>query len=68
MKNDDSKSNMARYDIHVSVIFAGMSIEGSEVARDITPYDVAPTLSHYLGITQPSGAIGNVLEEVTMQK
>ena len=57
-----------RYDTHVPVIFAGMAIEGSKVAREITPYDVAPTLSHYIGITQPSGTIGKVLEEVTMQK
>ncbi len=53
-----------RYDTHVPVIFAGMDIKGQKTAREVTPYDVAPTLSHYLGITHPSGSIGQVLEEV----
>jgi predicted AlkP superfamily pyrophosphatase or phosphodiesterase len=56
-----------RYDTHVPVIFAGMDIQGKKVSREVTPYDVAPTLSHYLGITHPSGSIGQVLEEVVSQ-
>ncbi|MEZ9058654.1 alkaline phosphatase family protein [Vibrio pelagius] len=54
-----------RYDTHVPVIFAGYDVEGKKVSRSITPYDIAPTLSNKLGITQPSGSVGNVLPEVT---
>ncbi|UTT86950.1 alkaline phosphatase family protein [Vibrio pelagius] len=54
-----------RYDTHVPVIFAGYDVEGKKVSRSITPYDIAPTLSNKLGITQPSGSVGNVLSEVT---
>lgn len=54
-----------RYDTHVPVIFAGYNIDDEKVSREITPYDIAPTLSNVLGITQPSGATGEVLKEVT---
>ncbi|KAB0300575.1 alkaline phosphatase family protein [Vibrio fortis] len=54
-----------RYDTHVPVIFAGYDVEGQKVSRSITPYDIAPTLSNKLGITQPSGSVGEVLREVT---
>ncbi|WGV99405.1 alkaline phosphatase family protein [Vibrio sp. YMD68] len=54
-----------RYDTHVPVIFAGFDIEPQRISREITPYDIAPTLSNKLGITQPSGSTGVVLAEVT---
>ncbi|MGF1753361.1 alkaline phosphatase family protein [Vibrio makurazakiensis] len=54
-----------RYDTHVPIIFAGYDVEAQKVTRAVTPYDIAPTLSNKLGITQPSGSIGEVLEEVT---
>lgn len=50
-----------RYDTHVPVIFAGFDIQPKTVYEPVTPYDVAPTLSGVLGITQPSGSIGNIL-------
>ncbi|MEH0740823.1 alkaline phosphatase family protein [Vibrio cholerae] len=53
-----------RYDTHVPVIFAGHQVPAQVVNRDVTPYDIAPTLSNYLGITLPSGATGHVLTEV----
>ncbi|MUK63064.1 alkaline phosphatase family protein [Aliivibrio fischeri] len=53
-----------RYDTYVPVIFAGYNIDDKKVSREITPYDIAPTLSGILGITQPSGATGKVLPEV----
>jgi predicted AlkP superfamily pyrophosphatase or phosphodiesterase len=53
-----------RYDTHVPVIFAGFDIKANKTSRPITPYDIAPTLSNKLGITQPSGATGDVLREV----
>ncbi|PSW10766.1 alkaline phosphatase family protein [Photobacterium sanctipauli] len=54
-----------RYDTHVPVIFAGHTIKSQQVSRPITPYDIAPTLSNVLGVTQPSGSIGDVLSEIT---
>ncbi|MFA0035633.1 alkaline phosphatase family protein [Vibrio sp. 10N.261.52.A1] len=53
-----------KYDTHVPVIFAGYDIEAKKVSRAVTPYDIAPTLSNKLGITQPSGSIGEVLKEI----
>jgi arylsulfatase A-like enzyme len=53
-----------RYDTHVPVIFAGNQLEAKTVHRPVTPYDIAPTLSNYLGITFPSGATGEPLLEV----
>ncbi|MFM2586775.1 alkaline phosphatase family protein [Vibrio sp. TBV020] len=53
-----------RYDTHVPVIFAGYNVESEKISREVTPYDIAPTLSNLLGITQPSGATGQVLNEV----
>jgi hypothetical protein len=53
-----------RYDAFVPVMFAGAGLPASTVARAITPYDIAPTLANYLGVKQPSGAIGVPLVEV----
>ena len=54
-----------RYDTHVPIIFAGYNIDDEKISREVTPYDIAPTLSNVLGITQPSGATGEILKEVT---
>jgi hypothetical protein len=53
-----------RYDTHVPVIFAGNKLKAETISRPVTPYDIAPTLSGYLNISAPSGATGNILEEV----
>jgi predicted AlkP superfamily pyrophosphatase or phosphodiesterase len=53
-----------RYDTFVPIIFAGANLESGAVNRAVTPYDIAPTLSGYLGIKPPSAAIGNPLTEV----
>lgn len=53
-----------RYDTYVPIIFAGYNIDDKKVSREVTPYDIAPTLSSLLGITQPSGATGKILTEV----
>ncbi len=57
-----------RYDTHVPVIFAGHGVAASRIAREITPYDIAPTLSTYLGISWPSAASGKPLVEVVEGK
>lgn len=54
-----------RYDTHVPIIFAGYDIKAQTISREVTPYDIAPTLSNKLGITLPSGATGTTLKEVT---
>ncbi|WP_375754079.1 alkaline phosphatase family protein [Vibrio sp. HN007] len=56
-----------RYDTHVPIIFKGKGIDDQVISKPVTPYDIAPTLSNILGITQPSGAVGQVLPEVTQR-
>jgi predicted AlkP superfamily pyrophosphatase or phosphodiesterase len=53
-----------RYDLFVSVMFAGAGLKPATLSRAITPYDIAPTLANYLGVKQPSAAIGKPLVEV----
>jgi hypothetical protein len=53
-----------RYDTFVPVMFAGAGLQPKSVSRAITPYDIAPTLSAYLGVKPPSATIGNPLLEV----
>ena len=53
-----------RYDTYVPVMFAGAGLEPQKISREITPYDIAPTLSALLGIKPPSAAIGVPLPEV----
>ena len=53
-----------RYDTFVPVIFAGAGIKPARVSRPVTPYDIAPTLSAFLGVKPPSAAIGSPLPEV----
>jgi len=53
-----------RYDSFVPVMFAGAGLKQATPSRAITPYDIAPTLANYLGVKQPSAAIGVPLVEV----
>jgi predicted AlkP superfamily pyrophosphatase or phosphodiesterase len=57
-----------RYDTFVPVVFAGSGIRHASVSRQVTPYDIAPTLAAFLGIKPPSGAIGSPLPEVLGDK
>jgi predicted AlkP superfamily pyrophosphatase or phosphodiesterase len=57
-----------RYDTHVPIFFAGAGIDDAVISREVTPYDIAPTISNFLGITLPSGATGKVLKEVVEDK
>ncbi len=56
-----------RYDSFVPVMFAGAGLSGATVDRSITPYDIAPTLSAFIGSKPPSGSIGTPLLEVLQQ-
>ena len=51
------------YDRHVPVIITGKDIKARKVNRQVTPYALAPTISHYLGIRAPSGSVDEVLTE-----
>jgi predicted AlkP superfamily pyrophosphatase or phosphodiesterase len=53
-----------RYDTYVPVIFAGHDVQAAQVDRAVAPYDIAPTLSAYLGVKPPSASVGAVLPEV----
>jgi predicted AlkP superfamily pyrophosphatase or phosphodiesterase len=52
------------YDTWVPIVFAGMDIAPDTVMRKVHTVDIATTLSAYVGVKPPSGAVGDVLEEV----
>jgi predicted AlkP superfamily pyrophosphatase or phosphodiesterase len=53
------------YDTYVPIIFVGHNVKAQKIDRLVSPTDIAPTISNYLGIKYPSGNIGNPLGEVT---
>jgi hypothetical protein len=55
------------YDSHVPIIWMGPGIESGRIARRVETVDVAPTISAYLGVKQPSGTRGNPLVEIADQ-
>ena len=52
------------YDTFVPVLFAGAGLKPQTVSRPVTPYDIACTLSAFVGAKPPSASIGNPLREV----
>ena len=56
------------YDTFVPIMFAGPGIGARSVERVVAPADVAPTITAYLGINPPSGAVGTPLVEVLGEK
>jgi len=52
------------YDTYVPVVFAGAGLDAELIDRAVQTVDVAVTLSAYLGIKPPSGAVGTPLLEV----
>ncbi|MFT5697938.1 MAG: putative AlkP superfamily pyrophosphatase or phosphodiesterase [Desulforhopalus sp.] len=55
------------YDTFVPMMFAGAGIKAGFVERSVHPIDIAKTLSAIMKIKAPSGAVGDVLFEVTEQ-
>jgi hypothetical protein len=53
-----------RYDTFVPVIFAGANLKPQHVYKEIQTVDVASTLAGYMGTNLPSGARGEILQEV----
>jgi predicted AlkP superfamily pyrophosphatase or phosphodiesterase len=62
-KQGSTHGSFFTYDSHVPLLFFGQGIkQGSSFERcDIT--DIAPTISALLGIAQPNGSIGKVIEK-----
>ncbi len=52
------------YDTFVPVIFAGNGLKGKQIYKGVKPNDIAPTLSAIVNAKPPSGANGDILEEV----
>jgi len=52
------------YDTFVPIFFAGHTVSAQTISRPVSPTDIAPTISSYLGIKYPSGNVGNPLVEV----
>jgi predicted AlkP superfamily pyrophosphatase or phosphodiesterase len=53
-----------RYDTYVPIVFAGSGLTAQTVDRRVQTVDVAVTLSAYMDIKPPSGAVGIPLTEV----
>jgi predicted AlkP superfamily pyrophosphatase or phosphodiesterase len=49
------------YDTHVPIMIAGPGIGSDRLNHRVSPRDLAPTVSAYLGIPAPSGATGTPL-------
>jgi hypothetical protein len=54
------------YDTHVPVIFLGSGIRPGHYAGRIAPNDIAPTLSHLIGVPVPGSSVGRVLREMLL--
>jgi predicted AlkP superfamily pyrophosphatase or phosphodiesterase len=52
------------YDTHVPVIFMGPGIRAGHYYQKISVNDIAPTLAAIVGVEQPSGSVGRVLQEL----
>jgi hypothetical protein len=52
------------YDSHVPVIFMGAGIKAGHYYEKVAVNDIAPTLSAIVGVEQPSGSTGRVLQEM----
>jgi predicted AlkP superfamily pyrophosphatase or phosphodiesterase len=52
------------YDTFVPIIFAGHGLKGKQLYRAVKHNDIAPTLSALINAKPPSGANGEILEEV----
>ena len=53
-----------RYDTYVPIIFAGAGVPAQRINRLVHPVDIASTLAAWVGAKPPSGAVGEVLQEV----
>lgn len=52
------------YDTHVPIIFSGEGIKPGFYTASVAVNDIAPTLAVLLGVEEPCGSIGRVLNEI----
>ncbi len=52
------------YDTHVPILFWGMELKPSQIARPVYTVDIAPTLARALGIRPPRGIDGRTIREL----
>lgn len=52
------------YDTYVPIFFAGSKVPAQIIRRRVSPTDIAPTVTSYLGVKPPSGSVGTVLWEI----
>jgi predicted AlkP superfamily pyrophosphatase or phosphodiesterase len=52
-----------KYDTYVPIIFAGAGLQATVVNRLVHTVDIAPTLSTFVNVKQPSGTRGELLVE-----
>ena len=52
------------YDTHVPVLFLGSGIKPGHYYQKIAVNDIAPTLAAIVGVAQPTGSVGRVLQEM----
>lgn len=52
------------YDTYVPIFFAGSKVPAQVIRRRVSPIDIAPTVTSYLGVKPPSGSVGTVLWEI----
>ena len=56
--------SMYAYDTHIPLLWMGWGIKQGNSHREVYMTDIAPTLAALLGIQQPSGSIGKVINEI----
>ncbi|MCU1330766.1 MAG: type phosphodiesterase/nucleotide pyrophosphatase [Bryobacterales bacterium] len=52
------------YDTHVPVVFMGTGIKAGHYFQRVAVNDIAPTVSAIVGVQEPSGSVGRVLQEM----
>ena len=52
------------YDAHVPMLFYGWKVKPGKLSRETHMTDIAPTISALLKIQNPSGNVGEAVEEV----
>ena len=63
-KTGTSHGTPFSYDTHVPVIFMGAGIHAGHYYEKIAVNDIAPTLAAIVGVEEPSGSVGRVLQEM----
>jgi predicted AlkP superfamily pyrophosphatase or phosphodiesterase len=63
-KQGTSHGSSYAYDTHVPLLFFGGGVRAGETHRAVSVCDIAPTVASWLDIQEPSGSIGQPVEEL----